>query len=389
MTIFLSSTAIGYDRNVIVDDDSVTFTQATLEGPAWHLDAHAFQSLHRVAAASGQRIRCKPDDNRVSWWENFNTTVRYDHVLGRTAYLRYVKDLIADCKALSECDNYYTTQYQVQNKLLDCLAPVFIDKTAADKIENRDSLSLVADDTGMCEVAAYDNFGSSTGRMSVKAGPKILTMSKETRHVFKSRWGKEGVLLSVDFNALEPRVIMTLMGKTDLPADIYQVLGDEAGASHIDRPTLKLMVLAILYGMSRRNFIVKFVDVPDVDVTYDRLLAVLGVKKILGKIKDQMQDGAFTNYYGRHLKCDNESLMVNHYTQSTAVDVACDGFLRFVQDCEDFVTPVFLLHDEIIIDVKKDDVNKVKEYTTQGLYIPSLDTRFHTTTKVFNARKDH
>ena len=389
MTIFLSSKAIGYDRNVIVDDDSVTFTQATLEGPAWHLDAHAFQSLHRVAAASGQRIRCKPDDNRVSWWENFNTTVRYDHVLGRTAYLRYVKDLIADCKTLTECDNYYTTQYQVQNKLLDCLAPVFIDKTAADKIENRDSLSLVADDTGMCEVAAYDNFGSSTGRMSVKAGPKILTMSKETRHVFKSRWGKEGVLLSVDFNALEPRVIMTLMGKTDLPADIYQVLGDEAGASHIDRPTLKLMVLAILYGMSRRNFIVKFVDVPDVDVTYDRLLAALGVKKILGKIKDQMQDGAFTNYYGRHLKCDNESLMVNHYTQSTAVDVACDGFLRFVQDCEDFVTPVFLLHDEIIIDVKKDDVNKVKEYTTQGLYIPSLDTRFHTTTKVFNARKDH
>ena len=81
--------------------------------------------------------------------------------------------------------------------------------------------------------------------------------------------------------------------------------------------------------------------------------------------------------------------MVNHYTQSTAVDVACDGFLRFVQDCEDFVTPVFLLHDELIIDVKKDDMNKVKEYTTQGLYIPSLDARFHTTTKVFNARKDH
>ena len=389
MTIFLSSKSIGYDRNVIVDDDNITFTQSLPDASAWHLDSDAYLSLSRIAAATDQKIRSRPDDSRLSWWENFNIPVRYDHVLGRTAYLRYVKDLIADCKTLIERDNYYTTQYQVQNKLLDCLAPAFIDKTAADKIENRDSLSLVADDTGMCEVAAYDNFGSSTGRMSVKAGPKILTMSKETRHVFKSRWGSEGVLLSVDFNALEPRVIMTLMGKADLPADIYQVLGDEVGASHIDRSTLKLMVLAILYGMSRRNFIVKFVDVPEVDVTYDRLLAALGVKKILAKIKDQMQDGVFTNYYGRILKCENESLMVNHYTQSTAVDVACDGFLRFVQDCEDFVTPVFLLHDELIIDVKKDDMNKVKEYTTQGLYIPSLDTRFHTTTKVFNARKDH
>ena len=389
MTIFLSSKSIGYDRNVIVDDDNITFTQSLPDASAWHLDSDAYLSLSRIAAATDQKIRSRPDDSRLSWWENFNIPVRYDHVLGRTAYLRYVKDLIADCKTLIERDNYYTTQYQVQNKLLDCLAPVFIDKTAADKIENRDSLSLVADDTGMCEVAAYDNFGSSTGRMSVKAGPKILTMSKETRHVFKSRWGSEGVLLSVDFNALEPRVIMTLMGKADLPADIYQVLGDEVGASHIDRSTLKLMVLAILYGMSRRNFIVKFVDVPEVDVTYDRLLAALGVKKILAKIKDQMQDGVFTNYYGRILKCENESLMVNHYTQSTAVDVACDGFLRFVQDCEDFVTPVFLLHDELIIDVKKDDMNKVKEYTTQGLYIPSLDARFHTTTKVFNARKDH
>ncbi len=116
---------------------------------------------------------------------------------------------------------------------------------------------------------------------------------------------------------------------------------------------------------------------------------MLGVKAMSRKIKSEMTGDFITNYYGRPLRCENESLFVNHYTQSTAVDVACDGFLKLAQDCSAEITPIFLLHDEMIVDVHKDNIEKLKNACKHGLFIPSLNTNFYTTMKVFNARKDH
>ena len=388
MTIFLSKKVIGYDRNITITGDSVTFTHDEPGIGMWHLDDAAWLSLKRVSDASGIRLRSEPDDTRIEWWKNFNIPVRYDHVLGREKFLTYIKNLIADCKEIASGENYFTGQFQVQNRLLDSLQPAFVDRNAVRQIESHDVTSLESDDTGKCLTAIYDNVSSSTGRMSIKHGPRILTMSKEVRHVFKSAWNDDGTLLSVDFNALEPRVIMTVMGKKNLPADIYSMIGNDIGANDIDRTILKTMIISTLYGMTRRNFILKFIDTKDADCIYDNLQRVLGVKGIFSKIKNDMCGDTFKNHFGRPLKCENESLYVNHFTQSTAVDVACDGFLKFIEDCKSFVRPVFLLHDELIVDIKNDDLDRVKEYLTGGLYIPSLDSNFHVKTKVFNARKN-
>jgi len=214
-------------------------------------------------------------------------------------------------------------------------------------------------------------------------------MSKELRHIFKSAWGDEGTLLSIDYNALEPRVIMTLMGNKDLPADIYSSIGENLDLTHISRKTLKLMILAILYGMARKNFIVKFMSEQDPDVAYDKIRDKLGVKDILVRIKQEMNKGLIQNHYGRPLSCDNESLYVNHFTQSTAVDVACEGFLDLVRNNIDIIRPVFMLHDELVVDVRNSDLDKLKERIGSSVYIPSLATSFHVTTKVFNARKSN
>jgi len=269
------------------------------------------------------------------------------------------------------------------------LQPAHADMNAIGEIVDHDLTSLHPDVTGKCQTACYDNYSSSTGRMSIKAGPKILTLDKRFRHVFRSRWGTEGALISIDYSALEPRVIMTLMGEKNLPQDIYNEIGNKLDVAGIDRSTLKLMILSVLYGMMRKNFIVKFIDTADSDVIYDKLQDVLGVKSMLRKIKSEMTGEFIANYYGRPLKCDNENLFVNHYTQSTAVDVACDGFLNFVEKHKDFIAPIFLLHDELVVDVHKNNIEKLKSACENGLYIPSLNTNFYTTMKVFNGRKDH
>lgn len=387
MPIFLSGKILGLSRSVIVDGDEVTLTDVkTTPDAHWHLDDRAHLSVQRVANARSLPLQVLPDDPRVVWWSQWDVTPRIDHVLDKREVSSHLKKLMSSCREIID-HTYFAGQYQVQNRLLDMLCEAHVDTSSLHDLDDITMQSFAARHDGVCARATYDNFGSSTGRMSIKSGPKILTMSKEHRHVFRSSWGSEGELISVDFSALEPRVIMTLMGKCELPADIYSDIGEKVGISAITRSTLKLMILAVLYGMSRKNFIVKFMTEADPDVAYDKIRDILCVKDILAKIKAEIVEGEFKNHYGRPLRCDNESLYVNHFTQSTAVDVACDGFLNLVEKNSDIIRPIFILHDELIVDVNKADVDKLKKRIGDGIYVPSLNTRFHTTTKVFNARK--
>lgn len=387
MSIFLSSRSTGLSKGIIIAGDDITVTDVD-ECPegSWHLGEKAHFALGRVALARSINLSVLPSDPRIEWWKQWTPTPRIDLVLSKKAVAAHIKTLIDTCKRVTE-DSYYAGQYQTQNLLLDSFQSANVDLSLLRQQDDNVIDTFAANTEGQCARIEYDNYGSSTGRMSVKSGPKILTMSKELRHIFRSSWGDEGTLLSVDYNALEPRVIMTLMGAKTLPADIYTSIGEKLQLAHVSRKTLKLMILAILYGMARKNFIVKFMSEQDPDVAYDRIRDKLGVKDILARIKQDMHDGFIRNHFGRPLSCENESLYVNHFTQSTAVDVACEGFLNLVKDNSDIIRPIFILHDELVVDVKNSDLEKLRSRIGSGIYIPSLETSFHVTTKVFNARK--
>lgn len=389
MKVFLDKHAIGLDRSVIVEDDIIKFSDivSAPEG-FWHLQDRAHMSLKRVADSTGAALDTVPDDPRVNWWLQFDSHCRYDFVLGKDKFLKYLNRVIKQAKSVVETAPYYTSTYQRQNALLDKLRPAHI-RQDEESIDLAGVLGIAHTQAGECEIASYDNYSSSTGRMSIKTGPKILTMNKSHRHVFESRWKDEGILLGVDYNALEPRFLLNVMGTNTSGMDVYNHIGAAAKITSIPRETLKTMILACLYGMARRNFIVKFIDTPECDVAYDALREVLGVDYMLSKIKEGIVEGKIKNHFGRPLSCDNESVMLNHFTQSSAVDVACDGFLEFVSSMSDVVEPIFLIHDELVVDVRKDSLEKVTDFCKNGLYVPILETRFPVKTKVFNARKDH
>lgn len=390
MTLFIPRKVVGFDKDIIVDDDEIVLSSdIEMSSDMWHLSDKAYRSILRIGAATAKPLEMLPKDPRIAWWSEYSSDLRYDYILGKKRFNDNAKRIIAECKSTLQCPEYFLTQYQVQNHLLDMLKPAHASSTDIFNITDSDLASLHPDDEGRCQTAIYDNYSSSTGRMSIKSGPKILTLDKRFRHVFRSQWGTDGVLVSIDYSALEPRVIMTLMGEKDLPQDIYTSISEKIGISGITREVTKVMILSVLYGMMRKNFILKFIDHTDPDVIYDKLQDVLGVKAMSRKIKSEMTGDFITNYYGRPLRCENENLFVNHYTQSTAVDVACDGFLNLAQDCSAEITPIFLLHDEMIVDVHKDNIEKLKNACKNGLFIPSLNTNFYTTMKVFNARKDH
>lgn len=390
MKVFLDRKSIGFDRDVLVDGESIRFELVDARPTGyWHLQESAYLSLDRVSQAVGINIDNVPNDARVTWWSQFDRPCRYDLIMGKDRFVSFLKHVINQAKSVISSSDYFTGAYQRQNVLLDLLTPAHIRKNDPETLECAIDLGIKFDANGECVIASYDNFSSSTGRMSIKDGPKILTMNKQHRHVFTSKWGDAGVLLGIDYNALEPRFLLGVMGVDTSKMDVYKHIGTEARIPEVARETLKTMILACLYGMSRRNFIVKFIDTSDSDVIYDSLRSVLGVDHMIDKIKDNMTGGKVKNYFGRPLSCDNESLILNHFTQSSAVDVACDGFLEFVTGMRDCVDPVFLIHDELVIDIHKDSLEKVVDFCKNGLYVPSLKMNFPVKTKVFNARKDN
>ena len=376
-------------QDVIINDEGVTFDDVPdLPQGYWHFDGPAYLSIPRISQAFDVSITSMPKDPRVSWWLQYTQSPRLDLIIGRRKALQHVKSMIETSIDLIGRSSYFRTMFQRQNLLLDSFQGVYADKSRVDELGLTEVIPFADPRAGLCKVPVYDNFSSSTGRMSIKSGPKILNLNRQHRHVFKSRWGDEGSLLGIDFTSLEPRVIMSLLGEDVSSTDIYTLIASKAGLHSLDRDTIKLMILSILYGMTRKNFIVKFIMTQDPDVSYDRIGEVIGVKKILEKIRREMSGDTFKNHYGRPLKCD-QNLMINYFTQSSAVDVACDGFLNLVEENGDAVTPVFLIHDELVIDIHNRDREQIDEYCRNGIRIPSLETSFPVKVKVFNGREDH
>jgi len=388
VNLYLSRKVTGIGQDILRVGGTLTLG-ADIDPPddAWHLDSKAFMSILRVAKAQEIDLKTMPDDPRIEWWKNYLPAPRVDHVLGKKRAFDHVKMLITKIDDLLSKNDYFAESFQDQNRLIDKIKPVFADYDGVSSLGLEDAIPIDDRKSGSCKATMYDNFSSSTGRMSVTAGVKILTLNRSHRKVFRSRWGDEGCLLGVDFMSLEPRVLLFLTGQKISGEDVYKHIASSAGVDH-ERDTIKLMILSILYGMSRRNFIVKFIDAKDPDVSYDKIHQTLGTRKILDEIKENLTAGEFQNYFGRPLKCD-ENLMINYYTQSTAVDVACGGFLNLVEKYNGIIDPVFLIHDELVIDVKKKHVQMIEDECKDGLYIPRLNVSFPVKVKVFNGREDH
>jgi hypothetical protein len=89
------------------------------------------------------------------------------------------------------------------------------------------------------------------------------------------------------------------------------------------------------------------------------MLGVLDLDRSLGK-------GDFANAFGRRLA--DTTARISHYVQSTAVDVACDGFMHLVESLPEIV-PCFIIHDALVIDVHNDVLEDVKLACKDGLQV--------------------
>ena len=169
-------------------------------------------------------------------------------------------------------------------------------------------------------------------------------------------------MIEVDYNALELRVLAWIQGFNIDTEDAYMWVAQQIDAANTPRHIIKESILAAMYGMSRKNFALRYQDMPDAIDVYDKVRTTLGVldlERRLGK-------GDFANAFGRRLS--DTTARISHYVQSSAVDVACDGFMHLVETHPEIV-PCFIIHDALVIDVHNDVLEDIKRACKGGLQV--------------------
>ena len=116
-------------------------------------------------------------------------------------------------------------------------------------------------------------------------------------------------------------------------------------------------------------------DAPRVLREIKELFGIQALKNRL--IKQSEKEGFITNLYGRKIR--SSGAVVNNYIQSTGVDVSLECFKNFCKNLSDAdvdFRALFVVHDALIIDIKKSDLNVIKYIVDSGLISSGFNDPF-------------
>lgn len=269
----------------------------------------------------------------------------------------------------------YTETLASSRRVLSMLRPARID-LAALRVEQGRSSSSVLDSfepgsDSLCQVPVYSH-GTATGRLTVREGPRILTLQKEHRRILSSRF-EGGRMMQVDFISLEPRVLR-LLEEGFAPVDIYSDVSERLGGA-ASRRQVKLATLKLLYGSSRAGITEEIGSVGGKALR--SIEEYFGLPSLRARLASELgKSGIIKSMWGRPLPEATEThLLVSHFTQSTAVDVAMGGFSDMMERIrgEDLdIIPCYVLHDALLLDVHPDAETRLTEIVGEGLDVEGL-----------------
>ena len=249
--------------------------------------------------------------------------------------------------------------------------------------------TFLPDSSGFASLVVYNRFGSRTGRPTVAAGPNILTLKREHRALLKSRWGSNGVVVLLDFKGLEARVILYEAGHRCDNPDLYVEVNESLFQGKLTRDVVKEAVICEMYGQSKWALGEKLgVKGKALNLFIDRIRGHFKLEQLLGQIKKQfIRDGFITNRYGRRVTIDEplDHVLINSYAQSTGADVVTLGFADIIDQLKGTrAIPIFFLVDAILLDVHKDDLERVKQIDSVAVdgYVQKWPLKFEQVSSV-------
>lgn len=301
--------------------------------------------------------------------------------------------------------SYFNTYFKQGQVVFDSLTPANIDLEAFNDLSraNPEDTNLLSfkpvRESTFTHPILYTRTESVTGRLKVLKGPQILHVRREHRKqiLAKSRFGSEGKVYEFDYKCLEPRVLLGLQGlNQEIPVDIYAHAHKEVFKDHVylDRDKVKMILLTSLYGGSVEMIADESTLSPRrVAEAVSALESYFGIEVLRDSlIEESRQNNFIFNKYGRKVSTlsARNGILVNYYTQSTAMTVAELGFSRVVGMLMDsprlwkWVAPLFVITDALYVDMHKSVEEEVVNLVTNfGSKIPGFNNvKFHLQPKV-------
>ena len=190
----------------------------------------------------------------------------------------------------------------------------------------------------------YNIYGTKTGRLASGPGSfPILTMKRDFRNIIKPT---NDCFLELDFNAAELRTVLALTGQTQPAIDIHEWNVKNVYRGVGTREQAKKRMFAWLYNPNSDDKLTKRY--------YDR-----------GKVKDRFfPNGKVKTIFKREIESDDYHAF-NYIIQSTTSDLFMKQMIKisnYLKSKSSFVA--FSLHDSLVIDFDKKDLNIVQELVT-------------------------
>lgn len=390
----IDSSLLGTSKHIVGDVDGYVLTDS-VPRDTWHLTgdvktASTARCLDTLRKLVGRKMPKVPEKylNSMSCLitGSQDVAVPWRYVLPQDEFRLFFKKVVQE--TMEEFNDlpfdYYEVAWSAGSRVLNSLKPAAIDSNVLQRHieqigQNAPGLeSFRPKRSGFAQPVEYDRFATRTGRLTVVSGPNILVLKKSCRDILRSSFD-DGRVISLDFRALEARIVLAEAGKYSEQGDIYEEISRKQFKGIIPRDVVKVAVLSELYGISRGALKARLgVSDQKLDSFIGVIRDYFRVEELRSRLKDQVGGtGKMSNRFGRPLNVPEgqDNLLVNTYAQSSGVDVSMLGFDSVLKQLgSEGIRPLFVLHDAIILDVRGDrltDVSQVHEVS-----IPTYDRPF-------------
>tara|TARA_Y100000592_G_scaffold631_1_gene1009 strand:+ start:21904 stop:23103 length:1200 start_codon:yes stop_codon:yes gene_type:complete len=393
MKVCIHKTVFGTPENLLFQDGEISWVPTPPE-KVFTLGFDLPGDLMHAHSIFPKKINFSPEEKyqkAMKMVSKESKHIPWSLVMPKKAFVKHLQNVLDDLQVILTSDfmEYLSDHFNPNRSLLDNLSnahvcPAKFLSAVSGTVSNRSVLQTFHPNrSGECKKVNYSLTGTKTGRLTVKSGPQILTIKKDLRSMLTSRF-KGGFLKQIDFTSLEPRIALSLIGKNP-PQDIYSLVNKEIFSSSVSRQTAKLATICLLYGggKSRMKEITNRKGY-ELDNIVRQLDQYFGASIVSEKLSQQLEDtGNITNYYGRpiYVKSDAPShVLYNNFIQSTAVDVALEGFRRIIERMKSAnmkSVPIFVLHDALLIDVNPEEKEEVKKLCEPLETITGFESKFY------------
>ena len=304
--------------------------------------------------------------------------IPWSYVMPAKEHRTFVNNLVNKAvEAINDLPkDYYIDTWKAGGQVLSSLRQAAIDvPTWSEIMEQRPGNvhvveTFMPDKKGFASKVKYNRFGTRTGRLTVESGPNILTLKREFRKKLIKSSSPEGSIISIDFAALEARVLLYEAGGRCEDPDLYSFIARDVFHGSANRQQVKGAVISEVYGSSKHALGEALgISGPDLDDFVMKVRVFFKINDLKKRVKDQfIKNGWITNRYNRRVLIDDpmDHIFVNYYAQSTGTDVVMLGFRDLLTRLRKLpgVRPLYVLHDALIIDCPKEHVDTVMKFDT-------------------------